>query len=286
MKLPPPDTTVDRPFGSTEEDAIISLSLDQPEFFGTIAQTIKPQMFKQETRQYVFAQLANAYEKYSTIPTRSLLCDIVAKDLTAEDPYEEILDLLKRPSNPREVPQVKATVLKWAQTQAYGMLFNEESQIAFHRGDFQFLANLLEEAQKLTDVRGKTFSFWDQWEEVFIDDASDHITTGFLKLNNELNGGPSPGEVLCWMAATNVGKCDSADTKIIVEDLSRIYDLELEDGTIIKIAGFRELETSRGRVKVCDLTAEDDILEVPTTNEASDIDLSDLWLYGREENPT
>jgi hypothetical protein len=102
----------------------------------------------------------------------------------------------------------------------------------------------------------------------------EHIPTGFKELDKLLNdGGPSPKEVLVYLAPTGVGKCHSLQSKIIEKDLSRIFDLEMENGSIIKLAGFREVQTARGRIKVCDLSTGDDITEIPTIQDTGDITL-------------
>ena len=102
---------------------------------------------------------------------------------------------------------------------------------------------------------------------VFNPSANEHRTTGFPRLDKYLNdGGPSPKEVVCWLAGTNVGKCHTLESKILEERFSRIYEIELEDGTIKKLAGFRKIQTTRGMVRICDLTDEDDVVELPSSD--------------------
>lgn len=206
MKLPPPDPDVEKPFGTAEEEAIIPLAIDYPELFTPVANIIKPQMFKRAVPQYILAQILNIHEKHQIIPSRPLLRDIISKSLTADDPYEEVLELVDRESNPREVPIIKDTILQWAQNKAYGMLFNEESQLAYMQKNYKHLEGVIENARKLLDSHHRSFSFWDQYIEVFADDTTEHFSTGFRKLDKELNGGPSPGEVCVFLGATNVGK--------------------------------------------------------------------------------
>ena len=106
---------------------------------------------------------------------------------------------------------------------------------------------------------------------LFKEDLIEHRTTGFPRLDAFLNnGGPSPKEVVCWLAPTNVGKCHTLQSKIFEERLSRIYEIELEDGTVKKIAGFRKVKTTRGLLRVCDLTDADDI-ELILLEDISDI---------------
>jgi len=56
-------------------------------------------------------------------------------------------------------------------------------------------------------VGDQGFWFFDQVDEIFVDTAIEHISTGFPGLDANLNeGGPSPGEVLIILAPTGVGK--------------------------------------------------------------------------------
>lgn len=206
MKLPAPDDTIIKPFGHSEEEAIVSLALDTPELFMRFVNILKPQMFKRIETQFVIANLLNYYHKYETIPTRGILKDIVSKELTTDDPYEEILATIDRPTNNREVPFVKETLLQWAKDKAYGLIYSDDARQAYSQGNYEFIETIVEDARKLLDTRHKITYVWDQFEELIHDDPADHYSTGWHKLDRELNGGPSPGEILVFMAATNVGK--------------------------------------------------------------------------------
>jgi hypothetical protein len=198
----------------------------------------------------------------------------LAKILTVDDPYEEILSIVDRPSNPRETPILRQTLRDWIEHQSYAQLYSDEALAAHQRGDHEVLRKIVDSAINIKSAGQQGFWFFDQIDELFADKAVEHIKTGFAGLDRELNdGGPSPGEVLIYLAPTGVGKCHSLQSKIIEKDLSRIFDLEMEDATIIKLAGFREVQTTRGRIRVCDLSVGDDITEIPTIQDAGDITL-------------
>lgn len=273
MQNIPYDEGADHPFGPTEEEGIISLALDLPEPFLSVAGFLKPAMMKRLETRYVLAHVLNTYSEFGTVPTRPLLRDIITKDLTVDDPYDDILRVVDRPSNTRELPIIRQSLFKWVRGKAYGLIFSEEAQEAYARGDYSYLDGLVESAHKLTDVQHNAFWFYDQFEELFIEDARNHFTTGHRRLDKELNGGPSSGEVVCILAATNVGKCCVDQTLIIEESLSRIYELELEDGKIINLRGSREVQTARGRVKVADLTDSDELTEVPAGDDPWNLQL-------------
>jgi len=201
------DNVDENTFGKYQEEAIVSIALDIPEFFSSVGRFITPSMFSRVETQYVMAHILNEVEKNGTVPTRKLLRDHIEETITEDEPFEEVLRIVDRKSNPREVPMIKDTLIKWAKSKAYGMIYSDEVQDAYYRGDYSHLEAIIDEAHKIADVGDNGFWFFEEAESLFREDAVEHRTTGFPKLDKLLNnGGPSPGEVVCWMAATNVGK--------------------------------------------------------------------------------
>ena len=277
---------IDHPFGPYEEEAIISLSLDHPQFFAAVCTFIQPPMFRRMECQWVMAEILNAFEEFNTIPTRDILYDRIASKITEDDPFEEVLGLVRRKSNQREIPMVKDTLLKWARDRQYGQLYSDEAIEAYRTGNYAFLEDLVAQASRIADVSESGFWFFENLELLFQKDIIDHRTTGFPRLDKLLNnGGPSKKEVVCWMAGTNVGKCHTLQSQIIEKNLSRIFELELDDGMIIQLAGFRKVQTARGLVKVCNLSNEDEITEIPTITDGV-IEMSDLWIRNGQYCPS
>lgn len=269
----------ERPFGSYQEEAIVSLALDHPEFFTAVGRFLKPSMFGRLECQWVMAEILNCFEKYEVVPTRQLLRDKVLRNMTEDEPFEDVLEIIARKSNPREVPMIKDTLLQWAKDKAFGLLYGDDAQDAYVRGDYEHLEKIVQDANRIADVGQRGFWFFEQFPILFEPDVIDHRTTGFPSLDRYLNnGGPSPKEVLCWLAATNVGKCHTLQSKIIEKNLSRIFELELEDGSVIKLAGFQRVQTARGLVRVCDLTDGDDITGIPTEENGSN-EMPNLWIH-------
>ena len=252
-----------KPFKNFQEEAILSLALDQPDFFASISHFLKPEMFTRLEVRWVIAELFNLHEKYKIIPTRAILRDHIESSLTEDDPFEEVLRIVDRKSDYREVPIVKDLLLTWARKKAYGMIYTPEAIEHYKNGEYAQLEKLFNDANKIADIGNGGFWFLDNYAILFEPETIEHRTTGFPRLDKILNnGGPSAKEVVCWLAATNVGKCHTLQSKIVESKMSRIYELELEDGTIKKIAGFRKVRTMRGLVRVCDLTNEDDVEEI------------------------
>lgn len=197
---------VDSPFGQDEEPAIVSLALDFPEFFVSVANFITPEVFSNFNVRYIMANVLNYYSKHGIVPTRAVLKSRILKQLTADSEYEEILNILARTSDHREVPILKEVIQKWAEHKTYSLLYSDEAQEAHARGDYDFLKNIVSQASRITDIGKPGFWLFQQTDELFIEDGQEHISTGYKQLDLYLNGGPSPGEVLIWMAPTGVGK--------------------------------------------------------------------------------
>jgi len=267
------DEPNDSPFGNYEEEAIASLILDHPEFFTHIAKFITYKLFKRPEVQYIIANIVEYHDKYNEFPTRGILKDTIAKQLTVDDEYvDDILSIVDRPSNPREIPAIKDRLLEWAKTQAYSLLWDKETIDRYKQGDYDYIEQVVNEAKLIQDVSSTGLWFFDELESLFYRDEKERFTTGIYELDQLLDeGGPSRGDEVVWMAPTGVGKCHTLESKMIEENLSGIFEIELDNGKTLKLAGFREVQTARGPVKVCDLTEEDDIVEIPNIRDGGDI---------------
>lgn len=196
-----------KPFKNFQEEAILSLALDQPDFFASISHFLKPEMFTRLEVRWVIAELFNLHEKYKIIPTRAILRDHIESSLTEDDPFEEVLRIVDRKSDYREVPIVKDLLLTWARKKAYGMIYTPEAIEHYKNGEYAQLEKLFNDANKIADIGNGGFWFLDNYSILFEPETIEHRTTGFPRLDKILNnGGPSSKEVVCWLAATNVGK--------------------------------------------------------------------------------
>lgn len=197
-----------KPFKKFQEEAIVSLALDIPDFFASVSQFIKPDLFARGETKYVIAEILNLYEKYNTIPTRAMLRDHIESKLTIDDPFEDIFKIVDRKVDYREVPIIKDLLLDWARKKAFGLIYTSEAVDAFKDGNYEHIENILKEANKIVDF-GNNAGLWffENLDILFQKDLIEHKTTGFPRLDKILNnGGPSAKEVVCWLAATNVGK--------------------------------------------------------------------------------
>lgn len=195
------------PFGPHTERTIIALSFESPEFFSTIGSRLSHKFFRMAETSFVMGIIEKLLEKTGHVPTRGAVRDIALKELTVDDDYERILEVVDHQINKREIDFVKQELIGWARDRAFGMLYSDEGIMAYERHDYDKLEEIFEDARRITDVTTNGFSFFDDAQLLFSRDRRDIFTTGFPKLDRMIEGGgPTKGEVLCWMAPTGVGK--------------------------------------------------------------------------------
>jgi replicative DNA helicase len=196
------------PFGKYEEEAIASLLVDHPEFFANIVPHFNEALFTRLEVKYVITNILDYYKEFIEFPTRGMLRDRISKQLTVDDSYvDDILAIVDRPSNPREIPAMRASVVEWARHQAYEILFNAETIAKFHAKEYAYIEDVFERARRVDQIRGQSMWFFDDLEKLFEEDQSERLTTGIEDIDKALNdGGPARGDLCVWMAPTGVGK--------------------------------------------------------------------------------
>lgn len=194
-------------FGKHEEKAIISLAFDQPDFFSSILPYLKSEFFDQFATRFVFDNISYYYERNGVIITREMCKDKIYEDLTADDPHEEIVAVVDRKSDPREVPILVDKLMDWSKKKAMLQLYNKDVIEAVEAGEFDQVENIIENARKISDINNHCYFFFNEIDSLFQKEADEKFTTGFTTLDMAINnGGPGRGETFCWMAPTGVGK--------------------------------------------------------------------------------
>lgn len=222
------------PFTEFEEGELVGLALDLPEYFQSIADLLDYKLFTRIEVKYVMSLLLDYHAKHNMIPTRLMLHNQAMKDLVVDDVHwETIRDLVDTPINPRNIPIIKETLHGWARKRSFGQLFEDEAMLAYARGDYDKLEEIVNKANRMVETSARGFWLYEQSEELFQPDRSPHITTGFPQLDRVLNnGGPSPGEVICWLAATGVGKsimlCNNAIHQSVIGNNVLLVTFELD----------------------------------------------------------
>jgi len=196
----------DREFGIEEEKAIVSLALESPEFFNNVMQYVEADVFRLPECKIVMSVIKDLYDKHETIPPKAVIKDYILRTITTDSDFEPILTLIDRRCDPREVPLVKGLLVDWAKDKAFGMLFSEGLS-AYEARDYTTITKIIEEANRITEKAGHGVWFFENMDDLFIENTEVKYTTGFRKLDMILNeGGPTEKEVVCWMAPTGVGK--------------------------------------------------------------------------------
>jgi hypothetical protein len=194
-------------FGPTEERAIIALALDQPEFFSAVMPWMKVDYFEQADTRWVFAIIKHHFEKDGVMITRDMCLDVARIELTADDPHQEILSAIRKESDPRDVPIITNRLTDWAKKKAYSQIFSEQAYAAHERGDYTEIEKIIEEAQKITNIGANCHFFFNEVDQLFLEEREKKLTTGFPGLDRAINeGGPIKKDVFCWMGPTCVGK--------------------------------------------------------------------------------
>jgi hypothetical protein len=114
-------------FGRTEEGAIISIMFDRPDFFTVILPYIEMNFLDIIEHKLIFAVVKSYYDKHGIIISRDICRDILSRELTADDPHQEVLVALERKLDPREAPVITDRLVSWARKKAYSKLYSEES---------------------------------------------------------------------------------------------------------------------------------------------------------------
>jgi KaiC/GvpD/RAD55 family RecA-like ATPase len=195
------------PFGPSTEKSIISLAFECPDFFAVVGPHLSHKYFRMAEAAFVMGIIEQLFVETGYVPTRGVVRDAALKELTVDDDYERILEVIDREMDNREIPFVKKELLSWAKDRAFGMLYQDEAITAYEQHDYEKLEEIFEGARRVTDVTTNGFSFFDEAQALFDKEKRDVYTTGFVGLDAMIEGnGPSKGEVFCWMAPTGVGK--------------------------------------------------------------------------------
>ncbi len=98
---------------------------------------------------YIFGAVKDYFQEFTTIPTRDVLWNLMARKLTADDPHLEIKALLDRGSNPRETDYIRESLNDWLRHKAYQQLYSDENIAAFWAGNYEQIHNVVEAAKNV-----------------------------------------------------------------------------------------------------------------------------------------
>lgn len=198
----------EHPFGDNEEHAIVAVALDLPEFFATIVEHIKAEMFRHPEARHVIQAVIDLHKKYGYIPPRSLIKDHVKKSLMTAHDWRPIVALLDRRLSPQEAPMIKDLITEWARSKQFELLYSEEALNALDNKQYDKILKIVEKANSISSAP-QYAGIWlsECMDTLFSKESVQRLTTGFSAMDQYLHkGGPSKKEVLAFAAATGVGK--------------------------------------------------------------------------------
>jgi replicative DNA helicase len=196
-----------RDFGRSEEHAIIALAFDQPDFFNALMQHLKIDFFREYETKFVFALIKYYFDKHNVIISRKMCKDYALESLTVDDPHKDVLELIDRESDPREVPIIMEKLAMWAKRRAILQLYEKDVVEAVENDDFEEVYKIIDDASMITSSDFACHYFFEETEDLFIEDKTEKMTIGFPTIDKILNeGGPGRREVMCYLASTGKGK--------------------------------------------------------------------------------
>jgi len=231
-------------FTEFEEEQIILLALDSPDFFYRISRFLDHNYFSSDLHQYVMATYLEYYNKYDDVPTRDVLKNLVYRELKSDDELAEpVIEILNKEIDPRNNKYIRDIVVKWARTKQLSELYDERVMEAVQDGNIESVEEIFEKAMAISDIVIKPFRFFKDVDELFIEDEREYFTSGFSRLDGYIHDGRGPArrEVFIWVAPTGVGKSIMlVNTSIAnVLDGKNVLHISLENSE--KVTGHRYL---------------------------------------------
>ena len=113
-------------WGQAFEESLVSLLIEKPELFAKNVAYLHPKLFKSFPCMYAMAQIAADYQEHGIVPARPLLRSRLSKQLTVDDPYEEIFSLVDRKPTLREIPFVLEELNRFVSSRILSRLHSDE----------------------------------------------------------------------------------------------------------------------------------------------------------------
>jgi archaellum biogenesis ATPase FlaH len=194
-------------FGPDEEKAAIALLLNAPELWDVYMPNINYSIFTDMSCQYVMAQIKVYYKQYEEVPTRGVLYDICARDITVDDAvWDDIKAVISGELNARVAGHIASKLAEWIQHRKLAGLYSAESLALFKSGNYDQIQEIIEDSMSISSLDNSIGDNDTLLTEVLTDDPKIRYTTGIHQLDGYLNGGITGGQVLMYVASTGGGK--------------------------------------------------------------------------------
>jgi replicative DNA helicase len=195
---------------NSDDIDVISFLIDNPDFYFMVSSDLSPQDFENKSCAILFDVMNAVWKKYKSLPTRNILKQIIGKKLKTTHEYgmiEEIYKIINHRLDPRDMPFVRDNIKSYVQSKMYGKLYSEEYMQDHIDGKYDNINKIIEDARKLNYTDTNYVNFYEILESLFVQEKVEHLTSGFVDLDEFLNhGGPLRGELLTFLAPTGKGK--------------------------------------------------------------------------------
>ncbi|WP_428307963.1 AAA family ATPase [Lacipirellula sp.] len=144
-------------WGPDFEERLISLLLEKPDLFSKNAAYLGPKLFTSIPCMFVMLQIADSYQAHRVVPSREILREQLAKQLTADDPWEKIFAVVESKPSPRDVPFVTQELDSFIATRILSQLRSDEMIELMVSNDAPLIATKVNEiyAEYETFCRGE-----------------------------------------------------------------------------------------------------------------------------------
>jgi RecA-family ATPase len=156
------DTTETGQFDPTLGQQIIRMILAHDEIkvdkwqteVAELLPSLRHELFSSPIQQLIVAWIHRLYSKHGTVPTHQTLWRHMAKQLTTDDPYQDVLDCLGWDSirrqvtagpNPRDTPYVIEEVRGWVKQKTLQRLLSTEVVQAIQQGNLEPVQQILQD---------------------------------------------------------------------------------------------------------------------------------------------
>ena len=134
--------------------SVISFILDFPDVVVGYIDQMKWEFFDAGPQWIVVGCIRNYLEQFQCIPTRDALMACAMQQLTMDDPYEEVQQIIARPSDPRETSYIQQELVKWIKQQAYkNALYSDQSMALVLAGHYAEFHKALDQAATIGEIK-------------------------------------------------------------------------------------------------------------------------------------
>jgi replicative DNA helicase len=194
-------------YGSSFQTKIVTSLLIKEEFIQTIYDLIQPEQLDTESKQWLVREIKAYFYEYKVLPTLDSL-KVKINEITNEILKESIIDEL------REVMKyVEATDLDFIQNETIQFCKNQALKSAIvqsvdllQRGEYDNIKRIIDNAMRAGTRRDIGLEYVKDFDTIMDQVARETVSTGFMAIDDILDGGLAAGELGIVVAPSGIGK--------------------------------------------------------------------------------